>query len=58
MDKIHVISSTAPPAPNKWPIIDLVEFILTLYAWLPNASFIAFVSSLSFIGVLVPCALI
>ena len=32
MDKIHEIASTAPAAPRRCPVIDLVEFMFSLYA--------------------------
>ena len=46
-DKIQVIASIAPAAPNKRPVIDLVELILSLYACSPKTPNIAFVSSTS-----------
>lgn len=39
------------------PVIDLVELTSAFSAALPSAVLMAMVSALSFIGVLVPCAL-
>ena len=58
-DKVNadIPASRAPLAPSKWPVIDLVELIGTLYACSSKTDFIASVSYLSFKGVDVPCAL-
>ena len=41
-------AGTAPPAPSRWPVIDLVELIMTLRACSsPNAILMARVSALS-----------
>jgi hypothetical protein len=50
------IASTAPAAPRRWPIIDLVLLIATLRACSPSAIFNAFVSPASLSCVEVPCA--
>ena len=51
-------ASTAPAAPRRWPVMDLVELIATLYACLPKTDLMAKVSMASFRGVEVPWALI
>lgn len=53
----EAMASTAPAAPSIWPVIDLVELTSAFSAALPSAVLMAMVSALSFIGVLVPCAL-
>ena len=55
---IDAIASIAPAAPNKWPVIDLVELMFIFFAWSPNTSDIAFNSATSPKGVDVPCVLI
>src|SRR5262245_23075509 len=52
------IASTAPAAPSRWPIADLVEDIETFPAALPNRRSTAANSISSPIGVEVPWALI
>src|SRR5438132_542001 len=52
-----VASSSAPAAEIVWPIIDLVELTSKREASGPNTVLIAAVSTRSFIGVEVPCAL-
>ena len=52
-----MIASTAPAAPNVWPIIDFVDETASSYACGPKTSRIAFVSAASPSGVEVPCAL-
>ena len=49
------MASTAPAAPSRWPVIDLVE--LTGGISSPNTWRMAAVSHRSFMGVLVPWAL-
>jgi len=54
---IHIaekIASTAPAAPNVWPVNPLVELHLVLL----KSSVITISSTLSFTGVAVPCKLI
>ncbi len=53
----HIISSTAPLAPSKWPRLLFVELTGILYACSPNTDFIAELSAMSFSSVPVPCAL-
>ena len=55
--RILAIDSTAPAAPNKWPVIDLVELMFNSNAWSPNTSLIALASEISPTGVDVPCTL-
>ena len=50
----HRAASSAPPAPSKWPVIDLVELMCRLDELSPRASFMALVSCVSFNGVDVP----
>ena len=50
-------ASTAPAAPSRCPIADLVEDTGISPAWSPSASLIAFVSARSLSGVEVPWAL-
>ena len=40
-------NSSAPAAPSRWPVIDLVEPMISLRAWSPNTALIASVSSMS-----------
>ena len=54
MAKIAAIDSIAPAAPNKWPVIDLVELILIFLACAPKTAEIAFNSATSPSGVEVP----
>jgi hypothetical protein len=49
--------STAPAAPNRCPIIDLVEETASRSAWSPKARRMALVSETSPAGVEVPWAL-
>ena len=49
--------STAPEAPRRWPIMDLVEETCSFLAWSPKTSLMALVSVLSLSSVLVPWAL-
>ena len=35
---MHTAASTPPPAPSRWPCIDLVEEIASFLAWSPNTS--------------------
>ena len=56
MQRIEAMSSTAPAAPNRCPVIDLVEEMANFLAWSPKTILIALVSVLSFNGVDVPCA--
>lgn len=51
------IASTAPAAPNRWPVIDLVELIDSAWACSPNTLFTAAISAMSPAGVEVPWAL-
>jgi hypothetical protein len=51
------IASTAPAAPSRCPIADLVELTGMSAARSPRAALIAFVSAASFSGVEVPWAL-
>lgn len=53
----EAMASTAPAAPNMWPVMDFVELMTTSYACSPNAFLMASVSLRSLSGVLVPCAL-
>lgn len=46
-----------PAAPNRWPVIDLVELTITRLAASPKTDLTACVSALSPAGVDVPCAL-
>ena len=55
IDNIDEIASTAPAAPNKCPVIDLVEFIFIEYKCSPKTSYNAFDSATSPKGVEVPC---
>ena len=49
------MASTAPAAPSIWPVMDLVEDTMHLWAASsPKAFLMAFVSQESFKGVLVP----
>src|SRR5262249_48305236 len=57
IDSAEKIASTAPAAPSRWPIADLVEDIETLPAALPNSLSTAASSISSPIGVEVPWAL-
>src|SRR6267378_3135162 len=57
MASAQIASSSAPAAPSRWPVIDLVEPKINLRAWLPNTVFTAAVSAASPCGVDVPCAL-
>lgn len=43
-------ASTAPLAPSRWPVMDLVELTISRSAWLPNTLRMAAVSPLSFRG--------
>ena len=52
------ITSTAPAAPSRCPVIDLVELIAVFLAASPIAFLMAAVSYWSFSPVEVPCALI
>ena len=54
---VEAMASTAPAAPNMWPVMDFVELMTTSYACSPNAFLMASVSLRSLSGVLVPCAL-
>ena len=54
----QAMASTAAAPPSRWPVMDLVEDTLTLYASSPNAFLMAMVSYFSLSGVEVPCALI
>ena len=54
---IVAIASTAPAAPSRWPIADLVELTGMSAARSPSAAFSATVSERSLSGVEVPCAL-
>src|SRR3546814_1066275 len=47
-------ASTPPAAPSRWPVIDLVELTMVLYAWSPSAALTAIVSARSPAGVEVP----
>src|SRR5262245_58052302 len=58
MASVEKIASTAPAAPRRCPIADLVEDIDTFPAALPNRRSTADSSISSPIGVEVPCALI
>src|SRR5688572_5696069 len=58
MAMITKAASTAPEAPSRWPVMDLVDEMGISYACSPNTVLIAAVSLLSFNGVEVPCALI
>ena len=51
-------ASTAPAAPSRWPIADLVEDIETFFIFSPNRRLTASASPTSPAGVEVPCALI
>ena len=53
----HAAISTAPAPPNKWPVIDFVALIETLYACSPKICLMARVSQRSPISVEVACAL-
>ena len=44
MAMMHTQASSAPPAPNRWPVIDFVELIGTRLASSPRASLMALVS--------------
>ena len=55
--RTHVISSTAPAAAMRWPIMLLMLLTGILYARSPNTCLIAIVSVESFSPVPVPCAL-
>ena len=55
--RIVAVTSTAPEAPSRWPIADLVDDTGTFAAWSPSASLIALVSARSLSGVEVPWAL-
>src|SRR3546814_17620284 len=46
-------ASTPPAAPSRWPVIDLVELTMVLYAWSPSAALPAIVSARSPAGVAV-----
>ena len=50
--------STAPAAPSRWPVMDLVELTASLAAWSPKVVWMAAVSQASFMEVEVPWALI
>src|SRR5712691_2448221 len=50
-------ASSAPAAPSRCPVIDLVDAKISLRAWAPNTAFTAAVSAASPCGVEVPCAL-
>ena len=54
---MQIIASTAPAAPNKWPVFPFVELTIT-FVLFPSIVFIAFVSIESFRCVDVPCAFI
>ena len=56
--KTEDMASTAPAAPNRWPVIDFVELIFMSYKCFPNTSLRALVSATSPRGVDVPCILI
>ncbi len=49
--------STAPAAPSRWPIIDLVDDTAVWYACSPSPYLVAAVSAGSFLAVPVPCEL-
>ena len=51
------MASTAPAAPSRWPVIDLVDEIGTRRACSPKAVLMAAVSLASLRRVLVPWAL-
>ena len=53
----HRAASTAPLAPSRWPVMDLVELTISRSAWAPNTRRMAAVSPLSLRGVEVPWAL-
>src|SRR5690606_31092824 len=55
--RIEKIASTAPAAPSRWPIADLVEDIDTVLTASPNRRRTAPTSISSPSGVEVPCAL-
>src|SRR4051812_28999034 len=55
--RMQKIASTAPAAPSRWPVEDLVEDIETLDAALPSRRWAAPNSISSPNGVEVPCAL-
>ncbi len=57
MDRMVAIASTAPAAPNRWPIIDLVLLIGMRAACWPKTVLMACVSERSFSWVDVPWAL-
>ena len=53
----HTANSSAPAAPSRCPVIDLVEPNTSFLACGPNTAFTAAVSAASPYGVEVPCAL-
>src|SRR3712207_745256 len=55
---VQAITSIAPAAPKRWPVIDLVELTGTSFALFFKTDLIAKVSNLSLYSVLVPCAFI
>ena len=56
--ELYRYASTAPAAPSRWPVMDLVELTARRAAWSPNVVWMAAVSQASFIWVEVPWALI
>ena len=57
MASAQAVISTAPAAPNMWPVAPLVELTATFRAYWPKTVLIAFVSQTSPCGVEVPWAL-
>jgi len=55
--RVHTANSSAPAAPSRCPVIDLVDPKISCFAWGPNTVFTAAVSAPSPCGVDVPWAL-